>query len=126
MRTGDRPGSGRLIALLATCLVAAAAYLYGLDSIGIASNGDEVVYMRMARLTAQSGRWLPLRIDYPKFGNTKPPLLFWQAIAATDRARDWTLWRLRLPSVVYTLLTAALIAAMARHWRHSWETALAD
>lgn len=120
----DRSALRRLAALLATCVIAVVAYVYGLDSNGIASNGDESVYIRMARLTADSGHWLPLRIDYPKFQNTKPPLLFWQAIASTDGGRAWTLWRLRLPSVVYTLLTSALIAAVARHWRQRWDTAL--
>jgi Dolichyl-phosphate-mannose-protein mannosyltransferase len=124
MPGADWPACGRLVALLATCLIAVTAYLYGLDSSGIASNGDESVYIRMARLTAESGHLLPLRIDFPKFQNTKPPLLFWQAIAATDGGRAWTLWRLRLPSVVYTLLTASLIAALARHWQQRWETAL--
>jgi 4-amino-4-deoxy-L-arabinose transferase-like glycosyltransferase len=38
--------------------------------------------------------------------NTKPPLLFWQGIASTRWARDWSLLTLRYPSVLYTLLTA--------------------
>jgi hypothetical protein len=41
--------------------------------------------------------------------NTKPPLLFWQGIASTGWGRRWTLWDLRYPSLVYTLLTALLV-----------------
>ena len=41
--------------------------------------------------------------------NTKPPLLFWQGIVATDWGSDWTLWQLRCPSVVYTLLTGLMV-----------------
>ncbi|HSM98960.1 MAG TPA: glycosyl transferase family 39, partial [Gallionella sp.] len=36
-------------------------------------------------------------------------LLFWQGIASTDHGRNWTLWGLRYPSVIYTLLTAAML-----------------
>ena len=42
--------------------------------------------------------------------NTKPPLLFWQAIAAGDWGHNWSLWALRLPSIIYTFLTTALLA----------------
>jgi hypothetical protein len=41
--------------------------------------------------------------------NTKPPLLFWQGIASTGWGKNWTLWDLRYPSVIYTLLTAAML-----------------
>jgi len=41
--------------------------------------------------------------------NTKPPLLFWQGIASTRWARDWSLLTLRYPSVIYSLLTAVLV-----------------
>ena len=37
MPGADWPACGRLVALLATCLIAVTAYLYGLDSSGIAS-----------------------------------------------------------------------------------------
>lgn len=107
-----------------TLLLAAMAYLDGLDSSGIASNGDENLYIRIARLTAESGHWLPLQIDFPKFRNTKPPLLFWQAIAAADGGDEFTLWRLRLPSVLYTFLTATLIAALAWRFAGRRDTAL--
>lgn len=89
--------------------LAAFTYFYGLDSQHIPKNGDEYVYEHITRLTAQSGTLLPLQSNVPNLRNTKPPLLFWQGIASTRWGRDWTLWGLRCPSVLYTLLTAALI-----------------
>jgi 4-amino-4-deoxy-L-arabinose transferase-like glycosyltransferase len=101
--------SGRRLAGygLAT-LLAAFTYLYGLDSPHIPKNGDEYPYEHIARLTAESGRLLPLQSELPGMRNTKPPLLFWQGIASTRWGRRWTLWDLRYPSVAYTLLTAVL------------------
>jgi 4-amino-4-deoxy-L-arabinose transferase-like glycosyltransferase len=92
-------------------------YFYGLDSTHIPKNGDEYPYEHITRLTAASGNWLPLQSDIPEMRNTKPPLLFWQGIVSTDWGRDWTLWNLRWPSVVYTLLTAGLALLLA--WRLS-------
>jgi 4-amino-4-deoxy-L-arabinose transferase-like glycosyltransferase len=90
-------------------LLAAFTYLYGLDSQHIPKNGDEYPYEHITRLTADSGRLLPLQSELPGMRNTKPPLLFWQGIASTGWGRRWTLWDLRTPSVVYTLLTALLV-----------------
>ena len=90
-------------------LLAAFAYLYGLDSQHIPKNGDEYPYEHITRLTAESGRLLPLRSELPGLRNTKPPLLFWQGIASTGGGRRWTLSDLRTPSVVYTLLSALLV-----------------
>ena len=95
-----------LLLFLMLCVV----YLSGLDSLSMASNGDEMVYARIARLTADSGQWLPLVSDLDQMRNTKPPLLFWQALVAGDWGRHWELARLRLPAVVYSLLIAALLA----------------
>jgi len=89
--------------------LAAFTYFYGLDSQHIPKNGDEYPYEHITRLTAESGALLPLRSGLPAMRNTKPPLLFWQGIACTHWGRDWALWRLRYPSVLYTLLTAALV-----------------
>ena len=94
-------------------LVAAVAYLYGLDGYHIPKIGDEDPYVQIVRLTAASGTWLPLRSP-EGIGNTKPPLLFWQGIFATDWGRHWNLFRLRLPTVVYTFLTAGLVFFLAR------------
>jgi 4-amino-4-deoxy-L-arabinose transferase-like glycosyltransferase len=92
-------------------------YFFGLDSQHIPKNGDEMVYAGIARATAASEHWLPLQADVQGISNTKPPLLFWQGIVSTDHGRSWTLWNLRYPSVIYTLLTACLAFLLA--WRYS-------
>ena len=107
------PKPKQLAAWLLLFLVATACYLTGLDSLYLPSNGDEMVYSRIARLTATSGHWLPLVSDLDHMRNTKPPLLFWQAMAAGDWGQHWTLTRLRLPAVMYSLLLALLTGAGA-------------
>ena len=92
-------------------------YFYGLDSLHIPKNGDEYPYEHIARMTAASGHWLPLQSEIPEMRNTKPPLLFWQGIVSTNWGTSWTLWRLRWPSVAYTLLTAGLVFVLG--WRLS-------
>ncbi|GAB4118243.1 MAG: hypothetical protein Fur0026_07350 [Sideroxydans sp.] len=99
---------------LAALLLAVFVYFYGLDSQHIPRNGDEDVYAHITRLTAQSGEWLPLRSELDHMRNTKPPLLFWQGIAATDGGRAWDRWHLRYPSVLYTLLTAGLLLLLGQ------------
>jgi 4-amino-4-deoxy-L-arabinose transferase-like glycosyltransferase len=94
---------------LMACLLAVFVYLYGLDSQHIPKNGDEYPYEHITRLTAGSGELLPLQSQLDHMRNTKPPLLFWQGIASTGGGKDWTLWNLRCPSVIYTLLTAAML-----------------
>ena len=108
----------------AAVLLAVLTYLYGLGTVGIPANGDENVYIHIARKTAESGHWLPLASDIERVRNTKPPLLFWQAIASTDGGADWTLWRLRLPSALYSVATAALLGALLRRLRQQWRIAL--
>jgi 4-amino-4-deoxy-L-arabinose transferase-like glycosyltransferase len=92
-------------------------YLLGLDSQHIPKNGDEYPYEQIARVTAARGHWLPLDSELPEMRNTKPPLLFWQGIVSTNWGRNWTLWHLRWPSVVYTLMTAGLVFALG--WKLS-------
>ena len=99
----------RLVGYGLATLLAAFTYFYGLDSPHIPKNGDEYPYEHITRLTAESGRLLPLQSELPGMRNTKPPLLFWQGIASTDWGRRFTLWDLRYPSVAYTLLTAVLV-----------------
>ena len=101
---------------LATVL-AVFVYFYGLDSQHIPKNGDEYPYAHITRLTANSAHLLPLQSQLNGMRNTKPPLLFWQGIISTMWGRDWTLWYLRYPSVVYTLLTAMLVFLLG--WRVS-------
>ena len=89
-------------------------YFFGLDSAYAPTNGDELVYVHIARATAQTGHWLPLASELDQMRNTKPPLLFWQAMVAGDWGQNWSLAALRLPSVIYTLLTATLVAFLTR------------
>ena len=87
------------------------------------SNGDELVYAHIARLTAASNHWLPLVSELDQMRNTKPPLLFWQAIVAGDWGRHWSLTALRLPSLVYTLLVAGLLIWAVHGLCHDLRTA---
>ena len=41
--------------------LAAALYLFGLGGSYAPTNGDEMVYIHIARMTAESGQWLPLQ-----------------------------------------------------------------
>jgi 4-amino-4-deoxy-L-arabinose transferase-like glycosyltransferase len=93
-------------------LVAVFSYFYHLDGLHIPKIGDEAPYYHITRLTAESGHWLPLQGDHG-LQNTKPPLLFWQGMVSTNMAADWTLERLRLPIVIYSLLTALLAYLLA-------------
>jgi 4-amino-4-deoxy-L-arabinose transferase-like glycosyltransferase len=99
----------RLTWYLLACLLAVFAYFYGLDSQHIPKNGDEYPYEHLTRLTADSGNLLPLQSQLDHMRNTKPPLLFWQGIVSTGWGKNWTLWDLRYPSVIYTLLTAVML-----------------
>jgi 4-amino-4-deoxy-L-arabinose transferase-like glycosyltransferase len=84
-------------------------YLYGLDSRFAPKNGDEYPYMHIVRMTAQTGAWLPLQSEMHGVKNTKPPLVFWEGMVATDWGKDWHLAALRWPSIFYTGLTAFLL-----------------
>lgn len=93
---------------IALAFLVALGYLFQLGGDHIPRNGDELVYAHIARLTAESGHWLPLVSSYDFMRNTKPPLLFWQAMVAGGWGDHWTLLNLRLPSVVYLWATALL------------------
>ncbi len=90
--------------------ITAVLYIFGLNSPYAPTNGDEMVYIHIARMTAESGHWLPLQSEIIATRNTKPPLLFWQAIVAGNWGQHWSLFTLRLPSVFYTFATAGLLA----------------
>src|SRR5512136_3383375 len=92
--------------------VAVGAYVYGLDSINAPTIGDEPLYIQITRVTAASGRWLPL-LSESGITDTKPPFLFWQGIVSTGWGAAWDLWHLRLPVVATSLLTAGLAAWLA-------------
>lgn len=112
------PESGlRMAWYVSACLLAVFTYFYGLDSQHIPKNSDEYPYEHIARLTAESGVLLPLQSQMENMRNTKPPLLFWQGIASTGWGKHWTLWNLRYPSVIYTLLTAGMLFALG--WKLS-------
>ena len=104
-------------------LLAVALYFFGLGSFYAPTNGDEMVYIHIARLTAESGHWLPLVSDLDHMRNTKPPLLFWQALVAGDWGANWSLFALRLPSVTYTLLPAAAVAWATQRLISNWRSA---
>jgi len=97
---------------LALSGVVALAYLFGLGGDHIPRNGDELVYAHIARLTAASGHWLPLVSSFDFMRNTKPPVLFWQALIVGDWGSHWTLLRLRLPSIAYTWATALMVGLL--------------
>ncbi len=104
------------MAVLGAALLLAAAYIFNLGSLYAPTNGDEMVYLHIARLTAESGHWLPLVSDLQtptgaEMRNTKPPLLFWQAMWAGQFG--WDLWVLRLPYVLQTLFCALLVGYVA-------------
>ena len=100
-------------AWLALVLIALALYVLGLNSFYAPTNGDEMVYIHIARMTAEANQWLPLQSEIVGTRNTKPPLLFWQAMVAGDWGQHWTLMALRLPSILYTFATTALVALFA-------------
>ena len=102
-----------LLGVLALAL-AAFVYFFALNSEHAATNGDELLYAQITRVTAQTGHWLPLQSKVERHRNTKPPALFWQGIASTDWAARWDLWHLRYPNVLYTLAIAAMAFFVAR------------
>jgi 4-amino-4-deoxy-L-arabinose transferase-like glycosyltransferase len=103
-------------------VLAISTYFFSLDSQYIPNNGDENVYLHITRITAASGEYLPLQSQLDHMRNTKPPLLFWQGLLSTDNGKNWDLTRLRAPSVLYTLLTAALLFLTA--WRLTTQIAI--
>jgi hypothetical protein len=112
----------RTVWYLLACLLAVFIYFYGLDSQHIPKNGDEYPYEHITRLTAESGKLLPLQSQLDNMRNTKPPLLFWQGIASTGWGKNWTLWNLRYPSVIYTLLTATMLFMLGVKFTSKLET----
>ena len=108
-------------------IAVALGYLFGLGGDHIPRNGDELVYANIARLTAQSGHWLPLVSSWDFMRNTKPPLLFWQAMVAGGWGEHWTLLNLRLPSMVYTWCLALMVGLLTwKMVRSEVEAPLAD
>ena len=103
-------------------LFALLVYCTGLGSDHLATNGDELLYAQISKLTAQSGQLLPLQVAEERLRNTKPPLLFWQGILSTDWGSRWSLALLRAPNILYTLLTAGLLFLIG--WKRTRSPAL--
>ena len=101
----------------ALLLLIAGLYIFGLGGPFAPTNGDEMVYIHIARMTAESGHWLPLQSELVGTRNTKPPLLIWQAILASGWGSHWNLLALRLPSIAYSFATTGLLAFFT--WRIS-------
>ncbi len=95
-------------------LLAVFVYWFALGSDHAATNGDELLYAQITRLTAATGEWLPLQSPVERHRNTKPPALFWQGIVSTDWAKNWDLWHLRYPNVICTLALAGMVFALGR------------
>ena len=123
-RTAREPFSSATLGWLALLIFAVAVYFFGLGGQYVPTNGDELVYAHIARVTAATGHWLPLASELDNMRNTKPPLLFWQAMVASDWGRNWQLFALRLPSVIYTLLITAGIGFAVRGITRSTRTGL--
>jgi len=115
-------GSFPLRYALLTLVLAVFTYLYGLDSRFAPKNGDEYPYMHIVRMTADAGNWLPLQSQMDGLKNTKPPLIFWQGIASTSWASQWSLENLRWPSVLYTGLTAFFLFLAVRRFTGKTQT----
>ena len=106
--------SCRSLVWVLLAVLVALGYLFQLGGDHIPRNGDELVYAHIARLTAESGRWLPLVSSYDFMRNTKPPLLFWQAMVAGGWGDHWSLLNLRMPSVIYLWATALMAGLLVR------------
>ncbi len=89
-------------------LIVLIAYFWGLGGIQIPKIGDEVLYLQIARVTSESGAWLPLRYEGGIL-STKPPLLYWLGMFFSNKAQNYNLWAMRLPIVLVTLLGAVLV-----------------
>ena len=113
----------------AVFVLALIAYVCGLGGQYAPSNGDEMVYAHIARKTGESGHLLPLQSELSGTRNTKPPVLFWQAMAtgAGREAGNWTLEAMRTPGIVYLLLVCAGMVAGLRtltgRWQDGWQAA---
>jgi 4-amino-4-deoxy-L-arabinose transferase-like glycosyltransferase len=112
----------RLFWWWAVAALAAFSYLYSLDGTHIPATGDEGPYLQITRLTAATGHWLPLQ-PVEGLGVTKPPLLFWHGMVASNWGQDWNLWRLRLPIVAYSFLAALSVFWFTRRISGSNESA---
>ena len=103
-------------------LLAVFVYCAGLGGDHLATNGDELLYAQISKLTAATGELLPLQSLDDRLRNTKPPFLFWQGILSTNWGDYWSLALLRAPNVLYTLLTAGFLILIG--WKRTRSIAL--
>ena len=106
------------------CCVAlmALVYAWGLNNQYLPSNGDEMVYAHIARLTADTHQWLPLQTEMPDMRNTKPPVLFWQGMLASAWGQWEQLGVLRVPSLIYLALVCWGMAALLHRYTGEWRS----
>ena len=109
---------------VAVLLLAVFVYLQNIGSEHAATNPDELLYLQITRLTADSGQWLPLQSEREKHRNTKPPALFWQGMVSTDGGENWDLWHLRYPNALYTLAIAGMVFLLGRRFGEGNSTGL--
>jgi putative flippase GtrA len=109
---------------LGLLVLAVLVYLFDLGGENIPRNGDELVYTHIAfktwLQTQATGAWLPLASELDHMRNTKPPLLFWQAMVVPWLGLEWKLLWLRVPSLLYTLANTALVVWAARALATDW------
>ena len=120
------PSSERLSTAfwLILLLLGLAIYLQGLGGQYVPTNGDEMVYLHIARETAETGQWLPLASALENMRNTKPPLLIWQAMVAGGWGDGWDMAALRAPSLLYLLLICSGITLSLRAVTQRWQDGL--
>lgn len=111
-RATARPFGRPALWLAVALAITVTGYCYHLGGRNILKIGDEDLYIQIARMTGEQGKLLPLVCELG-ICDTKPPLLFWQGIAATDWGHWWSLWALRFPTVLYTAATAFLVGLLA-------------
>ncbi|MEK9803104.1 MAG: glycosyl transferase, partial [Curvibacter sp.] len=119
--SSERPATAFWLLLL---LLGLAIYLQGLGGQYVPTNGDEMVYLHIARETAETGQWLPLASELDHMRNTKPPLLIWQAMVAGGWGAWWEMAALRAPSLLYLLLICGGIVLSLRAITRRWQEGL--
>ncbi len=98
---------------IAIVVLLALVYVLPLDMRPL-SSPDEVRYAAIAREMIASGDWVSPRLDGVRYFE-KPPLGYWLT-AASFKVLGENAFALRLPVVIATLLTALVVAALARRF----------
>ena len=120
-----RSGSTRVVsANFAVAIVVLLALLY-VAPLGVRplASPDEVRYAAVAREMITSGDWVSPHFDGVRYFE-KPPLGYWLT-AASFKAFGENEFALRLPVAIATLLTALVVAALARRFVSPFSARLA-